>query len=593
MSFTLHGLGVSKGIAIGPVHILRPQLEITESTVSEELIPVEIARFKAALEQTSRDLLRIRDQIPLIYPIRDSMPGNTAAEIASFIDPHILMLEDSMLAQVPIELMRSQRCNAEWALKLQRDRLVGVFEAIDDPYLQARKNDVDQVISRLQACLAKQAQPDQHLDDNPVLLAGSIVLADDLTPADTALMPHQGIRGFITEHGGTNSHTAIVARSLGIPAIVGVRHARRYIRSDDILVIDGHRNVILVNPDHRSLRFYRVLQNEKRLFRNSLNRLKEAPAITRDGYTISLQANIEFPADMSAVKRAGAEGIGLYRTEFLYMHREQQPPPDEEEHYRAYTRIIRSVNGPVTIRTLDLGADKQVEGITHKKGGPNVINPALGLRAVRLCLKDLRLFKPQLRAILRASALGPVRVMIPMISGLQEFFQVQTLINDIKQELQHEGLPFDPDLPIGAMVEIPSVAICTDLFMPYVDFLSIGTNDLIQYTLAIDRGDDEVSYLYNPLHPAVLRLLKLIISTADKAGKPVSMCGEMAGESRYVRLLLGMGLRHFSVNSESLLEVKQIIRHSEVRKLTPLADQVLHAVNGHEIDALMKQINAH
>jgi phosphoenolpyruvate-protein phosphotransferase (PTS system enzyme I) len=590
VSFSVHGVGVAKGVAIGPVHILRPQVEISEFAITHEQLPAEVARFKRAIELAQQELHRIREQMPLIYPVREHPDSEQEeVEIASFIDPHMLMLEDSMLTQVPIDIMIQEKCNAEWALQIQRERLVSVFEAIDDAYLRARKDDINQVVSRIQRCLLKQSG---QLEENPQPPPpGSIVLADDLTPADTALMLHQGIRGFITEFGGATSHTAIVARSLGIPALVGVRYARRYIRNTDTLVIDGHRGTALVNPELKSLQFYKALQLELKRHRHQLGKLKKAPAITQDGVDINLEANIEYPADLSAVNRVGAQGIGLYRTEFLYMHRDNQQPPNEEEHYQSYLQVVKSIDGAVTIRTLDLGADKQVEGISYKKGTALAANPALGLRAVRLCLKELKLFKPQIRALLRVATEGNVKVMIPMISGLQEIHQVKRLFDECAKELAQESIPHNRDLQIGAMVEIPSMALCADFFLPHVDFLSIGTNDLIQYTLAIDRVDEEVSYLYNPLHPAVLRLLRVILQHAEKANKSVSMCGEMAGDARYVRLLLGLGLRHFSVSPEILLEVKEIIRHSHVKRLTKLAERLLKTADPQTIEAIVSEMN--
>lgn len=588
MSFALYGVGVAKGVAIGPVHILRPQVEIDEFTITDAQLPDEIARFKSAIALAHSELEQIREQMPLIYSVRPDAEQEEV-EIASFIDPHLMMLEDSMLTQVPIDIMMQEKCNAEWALQIQRNRLVEVFEAIDDAYLQAKKYDIIQVVTRVQRCLLKQKGQFEENPQPPP--AGSIVLADDLTPADTALMLHQGIKGFITEFGGATSHTAIVARSLGIPALVGVRHARRYIRNTDTLVIDGHRGTAIVNPEQKSLQFYKALQLELKRHRHQLSKLKKAPAVTLDGVSINLEANIEYPADLTAVNRVGAQGIGLYRTEFLYMNRDNQHLPNEEEHYQSYLHVVKALNGEVTIRTLDLGADKQVEGISYKKGAALAANPALGLRAVRLCLKELKLFKPQIRALLRVAAEGKVKVMIPMVSGLQEIHQVKRLFDECAKELAHEGIPHNRDLQIGAMVEIPSMALCTDFFLPHVDFLSIGTNDLIQYTLAIDRVDEDVSYLYNPLHPAVLRLVKIVLQHAEKAGKPVSMCGEMAGDTRYVRLLLGLGLRNFSVSPEILLEVKEIIRHSHLKRLTKLADKLLKTADPQVIEAIVSEMN--
>ena len=423
----------------------------------------------------------------------------------------------------------------------------------------------------------------------PENMANMIILADDLSPADTVLMQHHGILAFITEYGGMTSHTAILARSLGIPAIVGLRRARAYIQTDDILVVDGFQGMILVEPDERSLRYYRMRQREEKRYRAALNKLKNAPTMTRDGTPITLHVNIEFPEDMTAVKRVGGEGIGLYRTEFLFMNRQQ--PPDEEEHFEAYSRVIRSLRGgAVTIRTLDLGADKPIDSRFYD--GSVGANPALGLRAIRLCLKNQKLFKPQLRAILRASALGQVRMMIPMVCGFQELVQVHNLMAEIRNELQNKSVKFNPQMPFGVMVEVPAMAICSDLLASHVDFLSIGTNDLIQYTLAIDRGNDAVNYLYDPLHPAVLRLIKMSIDAAVTVGKPISMCGEMASDSRYVRLLLGLGLRYFSVNPEAFLEVKQIINNSDMKGLSQLTSEILQTSSQTEITERLEAINA-
>ncbi|MDM8559243.1 phosphoenolpyruvate--protein phosphotransferase [Candidatus Parabeggiatoa sp. HSG14] len=577
MSLALHGIGVSKGIAIGRVHIIhREPVEINEYCLPEQHIEDEVARFENALAIAREQLLHISTRIP----------KDTTVDIATLIDAHLLMLDDSLLTKVPIDLIYKHQCNAEWALKMQCDTIVQIFEKMSDPYLSARKNDVEQVVTRIQRIL--HGYTDIPYEPTEAL-ANTIVLADDLSPADTVFMQHHGILAFATEFGGSTSHTAILARSLGIPAIVGLRRIRPYIQPDDLLIVDGFQGVILVTPNERSLRYYRMRQREQKRYRVTLGKLKTTPTITIDGTPITLHANIEFPEDMIAVKRAGGEGVGLYRTEFLFMNRQQ--PPDEEEHFDAYRRVIQSLKGgPVTIRTLDLGADKQIVDSRHE--GPLATNPALGLRAIRLCLKDQKLFKPQLRAILRASALGKVRMMIPMVCGFQELVQIDNIIKEIRDELQSKSQTFDPDMPFGVMVEVPAMAICSDLVTPHVDFLSIGTNDLIQYTLAIDRGDEAVNYLYDPLHPAVLRLIKMSIDAANKTGKPISMCGEMASDSRYIRLLLGLGLRSFSVNPEDFLEIKRVINNSNMNGLEPLAHQILEMSSQIEIINLLETINA-
>ena len=475
-------------------------------------------------------------------------------------------------------------------MKIQRDFLVRVFEEMDDPYLRTRKDDVDHVVRRVQRILATDDPAYLNDPDYAELIAsrleGRIIVADDLTPADTILMQHQGVLAFVTEYGGPLSHTAILARSLGIPAVVGARNARAYLGNDEPVIVDGRQGVILVGLDERILRYYRHKQQEERRQQRELNKLKGKPAITGDGVTIGLYANIELPEDAAAVREVVADGIGLYRTEFLFMNRSE--PPDEEEHLASYLHVIKTLEGsPITIRTADLGADKQVDG---GRSGPVSTNPALGLRAIRMCLKDLGMFRPQLRAILRASAYGPVRMMIPMLSAIQEVFQVLRLVAETKQELRDRGLAFDEGLPIGGMIEIPAAAVCADQFARYLDFLSIGTNDLIQYSLAIDRVDDEVNYLYDPLHPGVLTLIRNTIRAGRKAGIPVSLCGEMAGDPRYTRLLLGLGLTQFSMHPSNLLEVKRAIQGSEVGALSKIVRRLLRTTDAEQYAETLKTI---
>lgn len=578
MTFALFGVGVSRGVAIGRVHVLeRDQLEIIEYPIDAGQVDAEVQRFHRAVAIARQQLRAVRDHIP----------ANTPTDVAAFIDAHLLMLEDSALALEPGRLIHELKCNAEWALKLQRDTLVGVFEEMDDPYLRTRKDDVDHVVDRVQRILLNQVPMKHEVPDSR--MSGYIVLADDLTPADTVLMQHHGIAAFATEYGGPTSHTAILARSLGIPSIVGLHQARRFMREDDLVIIDGGRGVALVDPDESSLSYYRNVQLDEQRYIAELSKLREASATTRDGIEIRLYANIELPRDFEAVRRVGAQGVGLYRTEFLYMNRKEMP--DESEQFKTYLEVLRALEGlPVTIRTLDLGADKQVDG--GRAEGPIAANPALGLRAVRLCLRDPGLFQPQLRAIIRASAFGPVRLMIPMLSNLQELQQVMALIADIRAEFLREGVRFDPHMPIGGMIEVPAAAVCADAFARRLDFLSIGTNDLIQYALAIDRVNDEVNYLYDPVNPGVLRLIRMTIEAGERMSRPVAMCGEMAGDPRYVRLLLALGLREFSVHPAVLLEVKRLIRESRVATLRQLGARVMEATTGLEVHALLEQSGA-
>lgn len=574
MTLALHGVGVSRGVAIGKAHIIaHNQLEIPEYRIEKNDLDAEIKRFERATS-SARQQLRV---------IRNHVPKEVGTDIAAFIDTHLLMLDDAAIVEEPINLIREMCCNAEWALKLQRDALVNVFEEMNDAYLRTRKDDVVHVINRIQRILLKQSLlRHEELDSR---LSGYIVLADDLTPADTVLLQHQGIVAFATEYGGPTSHTAILARSLGIPAVIGVHQARRYIHDDDEIVVDGTRGALVVSPDKRTLNHYKQRQREEKRYLTDLRKIRQIPTVTEDGVEIELQTNIELPRDFETVREVGASGVGLYRTEFLYMNRDT--PPDEEEHYAAYSNVIQILDGlPLTIRTLDLGADKQVDG--GRRAGPVPSNPALGLRAVRLCLKEPALFRPQLRAILRASGLGPVRMMVPMLSNVNEMHQVLQMIEEIKAELEKQRIGFDRDIPIGGMIEVPAAAVCADVFARHLDFLSIGTNDLIQYTMAIDRVNDEVNYLYDPLHPAVLRLIHQSLKAGERAGIPVAMCGEMAGETEHTRLLLGLGLREFSVHPAVLLEVKQIIMHSRVKELAKLARKALNASSGLEVHQLME-----
>lgn len=570
MSFTLHGIGVSKGIAIGQIYIIdHDTIEVSEYALPIKELDAEVERFRSALVIAREQLQKIQANIP-----------KTASEdVASFLETHLLMLDDSLLVDSPIKFIYEKQCNAEWALKLQCDYLVQIFDEMDDPYISSRKRDVEQVVSRVQHILRGHTELPGKTDIN-----NAIIVADDLSPADTILMQHQGILGFATEYGGTTSHTAILARSLGIPAIVGLHRARHYLRPDDMLILDGSNGVLLVAPDKNAIAYYQQRQKQDKQRRQALQKLRQSPCLSLDKQHISLHANIEFPEDITAVKSVGCSSVGLYRTEFLYMNR--LGPPDEQEHYDAYIKVVRALkNGEVTIRTVDLGADKTVQNLGH------ATNPALGLRAIRLCLKNIPLFKQQLRAILRASAEGKVRMMIPMLSSLQELTQVLNLVEETRRELAQEGYSFNPDMPIGAMVEVPAMAICSDLWLPYLDFLSIGTNDLIQYTLAIDRCDDAVNYLYEPLHPAILRLIKISIDAAMQANKPISMCGEMASDTKYVRLLLGLGLRSFSVNPEAFLEVKQIINHTLIETVTPVVEHMLNTDSVNRMRFLLETLN--
>ena len=573
MSLVLNGIGVSRGVAIGKAHIiLRGSIEVLESAIPARLIEDEVVRFLSAVETARAQLNSIRERIP----------AGTRVDIAAFIDTHLLMLDDATLLATPVELIREKGCNAEWALKLQRDAVVEVFEQIDDPYLRTRRNDVDHVINRIQRILLATSQGDIHTEDS---LQGTIVLTDDLTPAETVLLEHQGACAFATEYGGPLSHSAILARSVRLPAIVGAHNIQHYIHDGDEVILDGQQGILIADPDADILEHYRQRQLREEQRRSELTRLSQDPAVTLDRVPITLMANIELPDDIDSLEQEHTDGIGLYRTEFLFMNR--AAPPDEEEQYLSYTRVIEALNGrPLTIRTLDLGADKEFDA-----GGSRCSNPALGLRAIRLCLKNLDLFCPQLQAILRASAHGPVRMMIPMLSNTRELKQVLELLQNAKNALQRSALAFDPNIPIGGMIEIPAAALAAAEFARHLDFLSIGTNDLIQYTLAIDRVDDRVNYLYDPLHPAILRLISMVIDAGNAAGIPVAMCGEMAGDPCYTRLLLGMGLREFSMHHTSLQEVKRVINESTISTLAPRVETLLRSGDPEQIIRQVEEFN--
>ena len=574
MSIYISGIGVSKGIAIGEAYVLvREQLNVTQRTLAASEINSEIKRFKEALALANRQL----------HDIKKKIAKNTADDIVVFIDTHLLMLEDPAFDEGTITNIKEHFCNAEWALQMQGERLVQVFDEMEDPYLRTRKDDVLHVVKRIQIVLAGYEE-----SNDSTSYKGKIIVADDLTPADTIMMQHQKIAGFITEFGGPLSHTAILARNLGIPAIVGLHHARHLIHRGETLIIDGTSGVAINTPENKSLKFYRAVKRSESAKRNLLNTLSGKPAVTLDKKQITLHGNIDRPADIKVIKKYDDTGVGLYRTEMLFIELNQWP--DQATHFKTYKRAVKALNGkPLTIRTMDLGADKEIQDTIDQ--GPMAHNPAMGLRAIRRCLKEPQDFMPQLLAILRVSAYGPVRLLIPMLTNLEELDQVLVLIEEAKQILQQRKISFDKDIPIGAMIEVPAAALAVDAFARKLDFLSIGTNDLIQYTLALDRIDDEVNYLFDPLHPAVLKLIHMTIKAGKQANIPVSMCGEMASDAQYTRLLLGMGLEYFSVQANALLEVKQIIVNSRLKNLQDEVEGILQTYDSSEIRSRVQQLN--
>ncbi len=573
MSIYISGIGVSKGIAIGEAYVLvREQFDVRQISLPASKINSEIKRFKKSLALANRQL----------HDIKNKIAKNTAEDIVVFIDTHLLMMEDPAFNEGTIINIKEHFCNAEWALKMQGDRLVQVFDEMEDPYLRTRKDDVLHVVKRIQIALSG-----NKVNKASASYKGRIIVTDDLTPADTIMMQQQNIAGFITEFGGPLSHTAILARNLGIPAIVGLHHARHLIHRGETLIIDGSSGTAINKPDDKSLKFYRSVKRSEAAKRNLLKTLTGKPAVTLDNKQITLHGNIDRPADIKIIKKYDDTGIGLYRTEMLFIELNQWP--DQATHLKTYKRAVKALNGkPLTIRTMDLGADKEIQDTIDQ--GPMAHNPAMGLRAIRRCLKEPQDFMPQLLAILRASAYGPVRMMIPMLTNLEELDQVLALIEEAKLILQQKKVAFDKNIPIGAMIEVPAAALAADAFAKKLDFLSIGTNDLIQYTLALDRIDDEVNYLYDPLHPSVLKLIHMAIKAGKKANIPVSMCGEMASDTQYTRLLLGMGLEYFSVQANALLEVKQIIINSRLKDLQDEVKGIMQTYDSNEIRSRVQQL---
>ena len=584
-SFLLHGIPVSRGIAIGRAHLLTPAaLDVKHYLVPEEQVEAEVQRLQDAIAAVHHNL----------QELWTGLPKDAPTELGAFIDVHALILSDPMISEAPLDIIRARHYNAEWALVTQIDELSAQFDEIEDPYLRERKYDIQQVAERVLKVLtgtALSVAPVFADEDQPP--PQMIVVAHDISPADMlAFRDRDGASrsfiGFVTDVGGQNSHTAIVARSLDIPAVVGMDQASRLVEQDDWLIVDGDAGVVICNPSQLVLEQYRARQITMAKARKRLLKLKKTPAITRDGTTITLLANIELPDDCPAALEAGANGVGLFRSEFLFMGRGAQALriPDEEEQFEQYRKAVLAMKGrPVTIRTLDVGADKPLDQTDH-----TALNPALGLRAIRYCLAEPQMFLVQLRAILRASAFGKVRILIPMLAHAFEIDQTLGMIEQAKTQLRDEKIRFDEGIEVGAMIEIPAAALALPLFVRRMDFLSIGTNDLIQYLLAIDRVDYEVAHLYNPLHPAVLQLIASTIATGHKAGLDVAVCGEMAGDVKLTRLLLGMGLREFSMHPAQLLAVKQEILNTDLGVVTTRTRRILRAMEPDEIASAVEQL---
>jgi len=580
MNFVLHGYAVSGGITVGYAHLVATaRLEVAHYEIAREAVDAELARFDRAMQAAQEELQALKAHIAADAP----------KEFEAFLDLHRMILNDSALAVAPRELIRSRRANAEWALVQQMERLVERFDEIDDPYLRERKADVQHAVERVLKLLMGGAMGTTALAEAAASEEQKlIVVAHDLSPADMILFKRHRFGGFVTDVGGVTSHTAIVARSLAIPAIVGLHHAFQTINEGELIIVDGERGLLVVNPDPVVLAEYRERQTELKADRQRLKRLKKTRATTQDGTPIELYANIELPQDIAEVLEAGAEGVGLFRTEFMFLNRKDLPA--EEEQFEAYRQVAEGMQGkPVVLRTLDIGADKAMNG---GEGAHVMPNPAMGLRAIRFCLAEPQMFLTQLRAILRASHYGIVRVLLPMLAHAHEIDQTLTLINQAKAQLEERGQPYDRAVQIGGMIEIPAAALSLPIFMRRLHFLSIGTNDLIQYTLAIDRTDDAVAHLYDPLHPAVLTLVANTIQTATRGGMPIAVCGEMAGDLQLTRLLLGLGLRNFSMHPSQLLPIKERILRTNLSEVQAAAQRVLRSTEPAKTRELLAQLNS-
>jgi phosphotransferase system enzyme I (PtsI) len=579
MSFILHGLGVSGGIAIGRAMLMsHATLEVSHLTIAPRMVDREIVRFDSAINAVKREL-----------EVMKGSAENGPAELGAFIDIHLMFLDDPELCDKPRAIIRERRCNAEWALVQQMERLVAQFSKFEDPYLRERKFDVRQVVERVvKELLGHPGRPLMKAVKG-VKEETLIVVAHDMSPADVIAFKEHRFASFITDVGGATSHTAILARSLAIPSVVGMEHARSMIRDGEQLIVDGARGVVIVNPDQRVLEEYQLRKNQIELENSKLKRLKTARSQTLDGIDVQLYANIELPGDVAAALEGGAEGIGLFRTEFLFLDRGDMP--DEREQYEAYKKVVKGMEGrPVTIRTFDLGNDKDLH--PDEPGGRVKTNPALGRRAIRLSLAEPRMFQTQLRAILRATKYGPIKLLIPMLAHAHEIDQTLAAVELAKSSLRGEKVPFDEKIEVGGMIEIPAAALAVGLFLRRLDFLSIGTNDLIQYTLAIDRSDEQVSSLYDPLHPAVLMLIAHTLASAEKVGIPVSVCGEMAGDPKLTRLLLGMGLRNFSMHPSQILKVKSRVLKADVKELAPTVRRMLRLDEPSKLREALERLNA-
>ncbi|MEJ6003254.1 phosphoenolpyruvate--protein phosphotransferase [Paucibacter soli] len=573
MSFQVFGIPVSRGVAIGrAVLVASSRVDVAHYFIEEAAVAAEIQRALRARDEVAREL----------ETLKLDLPADAPHELAALLDVHLMLLHDDALLGATRQWIVERHYNAEWALSAQLEVLARQFDEMEDDYLRERKADLEQVVERILSALAAE-QGGAHVGAAAVVnrdFAGEdplLLVAADIAPADMMQFKRSVFHGFITDIGGKTSHTAIVARSMDIPAVVGTREASRLIRQDDWVIIDGDAGAVIVNPSPIVLEEYRFRQRQSELERARLARLRHTPAVTLDGERVELHANIELPADATAAVEAGATGVGLFRSEFLFMNRDGELP-SEEEQFTAYRAAVEAMRGmPVTIRTVDVGADKPLDRMSASElRHEHVLNPAMGLRAIRWSLAEPSMFRQQLRAIYRASAFGKIRLLIPMVAHLGEMRQIHEAIKRVQQQLTDAGQAYT-SVELGVMIEIPAAAIMLPLLLRYVDFVSIGTNDLIQYTLAIDRADEAVAHLYDPWHPAVVHLIASSIAQARAAGKSVSVCGEMAGDPAFTDLLLGMGLRSFSMHPSQIPSVKQRVLRADAGRLAAALPGVLES----------------
>ncbi len=561
---TLKAIAASPGIAIGKVFLLdAKKIKTVKKKIGSEDVTKEVTRFKEAVRSVEDQLRKLISELP-----------DEIKEHSNIIKSYILMLRDKMVYDKTIELIKSRRINAEWALELAKEEIRALFSTVEDSYIRERIEDIGFVVNKIKSILAgTEARLDLSSIEEPV-----IVVARSLSPADTLHIRKEKVLGFVTELGSRTSHTAILARSLGIPAVVGLEGVTSKCLSGETMIVDGLKGIVVVEPDDDTISTYRLRQEQYLSYRLEVIHNSRLPAETVDGYRIKVMANMELVEEIPIVVQHGAEGVGLFRTEFLYMT--SNSLPTEEQLFLAYKEVVEKLNPyPVTIRTLDIGGDKLASDVCLEEE----INPALGLRAIRLCLHEKGLFRAQLRAILRASAYGNLRLLFPMVSGKSEIIEVKGFLSSVMDELENEGHPFNRNIKIGLMIEVPTAVLTADILAREADFFSIGTNDLIQYSLAIDRVNDAVSHLYEPLHPGVLRMIKMTVDSAHREGIEVGMCGEMAGEPLYVPLLLGMGLDELSMNALAIPKTKKIVRQSNQEECSRLVSELLGLESAYQV----------